>query len=181
MENDLKYVMIHTAHISKYCPWFDWCQGIAHHCASQRACGTTPGFMCDTHGADAVIIGPRCLASFMTNLRTYCMLIHLCPLLHACLQGSCHNYPPTPADARGSAQGKKRYCTTTTTPTPIPTPTPTTTMQAAAGSRQHQSCSSSTSTPAGEGACSVSVLHCHGVLVWRRAVFSTGGLAKDYF
>ena len=45
--------------------------------------------------------------------------------------------------------------------------------------------------------CGVSVLHCHGVLVWRRAVFSTGGsttgkvgkigkrlfliLAKDYF
>ena len=52
--------------------------------------------------------------------------------------------------------------------------------QGAAGSRQHQSCSSSTSTPAGEGACSVSVLHCHGVLVWQRAVFSTG-LAKDYF
>ena len=47
-------------------------------------------------------------------------------------------YPPTPADARGSAQGKKRYCTTTTT-TPTTTPTPTTTtMQAAAGSSRQQ-------------------------------------------
>ena len=31
----------------------------------------------------------------------------------------------------------------------------------------------------------VSVLHCHGVLVWRRAAFSTGKrlakLAKDYY
>ena len=55
-------------------------------------------------------------------------------------------YPPTPADARGSAPGKKTFediwpsTTTTTTPATTTTTTTTTTtiMQAAAGSSRQQ-------------------------------------------
>ena len=60
------------------------------------------------------------------------------------------HYPPTPADARGSAPGKKTFediwpsttttttATTTTTTTTTTTITTTTTMQAAAGSSRQQ-------------------------------------------